>query len=121
MDVYVPPENTKYSSTNAFNEIESEMFDIVKEGDYIGFLGDYNAKTRVLLDYVETDKSLLDLFDLDDNVDLFKFMYDYENLIKAGISLDRNSSCTGRPNTYGHMLLDFCRKKQYLHCKRPSW
>ena len=38
-------------------------------------------------------------------------MYDYENIVKAGASLSRNSNCTGRPNTYGHMLLDFCRKK----------
>lgn len=108
--IYVPPENTKYSSPEAFNEIESEMIDMVKEGDYIGFLGDYNAKTGTLLDYVETDKSLLDLFDLDEDVDLIKFMYDYENLTKAGIPLDRKNSCTGRPNAYGHRLLDFCRK-----------
>jgi hypothetical protein len=68
----------------------------------------FNAKTGKLLDYVETDKSLLNILDLQD--DLINYMYDYENIVKAGASLSRNSNCTGRPNTYGHMLLDFCRK-----------
>jgi hypothetical protein len=52
---------------DAFNEIES-------------------AKTGKLLDYVETDKSLLTIFDLQDNVDLINYMYDYENIVKAGAS-----------------------------------
>ena len=90
-NIYIPPENTKCSCLDAFNEIES-------------------AKTVKLLDYVETDKSLLNIFDLQDDVDLINYMYDYENIVNAGASLSRNSNCTGRPNTYGHMLLDFCRK-----------
>jgi hypothetical protein len=46
------------------------------------------------------DKSLLNIFDLQDDVDLINYMYDYENIAKAGASLSRNSNCTGRPNTY---------------------
>jgi hypothetical protein len=46
------------------------------------------------------------IFDLQDDVDLINHMYDYENIVKAGASLSRNSNCTGRPNIYGHMLLD---------------
>lgn len=109
-NIYIPPENTKYSCLDAFNEIESEMFQLSEHSDLIGLLGDINAKTGKLLDYVETDKSLLTIFDLQDDVDLINYMYDYENIVKAGASLSRNSNCTGRPNTYGHMLLDFCRK-----------
>ena len=109
--IYIPPENTKYSCLDAFNEIESQMFQLSEHSDLIGLLGDINAKTGKLLDYVETDKSLLNIFDLQDDVDLINYMYDYENIVKAGASLSRNSNCTGRPNTYGHMLLDFCRKK----------
>lgn len=110
-NIYIPPENTKYSCLDAFNEIESEMFQLSEHSDLIGLLGDINAKTGKLLDYVETDKSLLNIFDLQDDVDLINYMYDYENIVKAGASLSRNINCTGRPNTYGHMLLDFCRKK----------
>jgi hypothetical protein len=47
--VYIPPENTRYSSPDAFDEIESEMFQIVKEGEYTGILGHCNAKTGKLL------------------------------------------------------------------------
>lgn len=68
--VYVPPENTKYSSPEAFDEMESVMFQIVKEGEYTGILGDCNAKTGNLLDYVETTEALLDIFYLDHDVDL---------------------------------------------------
>ena len=110
-NIYTPPENTKYSCLDAFNEIESEMFQLSEHSDLIGLLCDINAKTGKLLDYVETDKSLLNIFDLKDDVDLINYMYDYEYIVKAGASLSRNSNCTGRPNTYGHMLLDFCRKK----------
>jgi hypothetical protein len=58
-----------------------------------GLLGDINAKTGKILDYVETDKSLLTIFDLQDDVDLINYMYDYENIVKAGASLSRNSNC----------------------------
>jgi hypothetical protein len=109
-NIYIPPENTKYSCLDAFNEIESEMFQLSEHSDPIGLLGDINAKTGKLLDYVETDKSLLTIFYLQDDVDLINYMHDYKNIVKAGASLSRNSNCTGRPNTYGHMLLDFCRK-----------
>jgi hypothetical protein len=83
---------------DAFNEIESEVFQLSEHSDLIGLLGDINAKTGKLLDYVETDKSLLTIFDLQDDVDLINYMYDYENIVKAGASLSRNSNCTGRPN-----------------------
>jgi hypothetical protein len=62
--------------------------------DLIGLLGDINAKTGKLLNYVETDKSLLNIFDLQDDVDLINYMYDYENIVNAGASLSRNSNCT---------------------------
>lgn len=54
-NIYIPPENTKYSCLDAFNEIESEMFQLSEHSDLIGLLGDINAKTGKLLDYVETD------------------------------------------------------------------
>ena len=48
---------------------------------------------------------MLDIFDLDNDVDLLQFMYDYENLVKSGVSLSRNIYIT-----IDLMLLDFCRK-----------
>ncbi|CAC5398281.1 unnamed protein product [Mytilus coruscus] len=37
-------------------------------------------------------------------------MYDYENLLRLKLPLNRKSTCTNKPNAYGHKLLDFCRK-----------
>ena len=37
-------------------------------------------------------------------------MNDIENLVQSGVSLSRNSSCSCRPNDYGHKLLYFCGK-----------
>ena len=108
--VYIPPENTKYSSTDAFSDIENEMFNLVKNGEHVSLLGDFNAKSGKLSDYVKPDEELLDIFDLYEDIDLISYMYDYENLLRANIPLDRKSLCTGKPNTYGHCLLDFCRK-----------
>ena len=40
-----------------------------------------------LLDYFETTESLLEIFNLDDDLGLIEYMYNYENLVKAGSSL----------------------------------
>ena len=95
-NIYIPLENTKYSCLDAFNEIGSEMFQLSEHSDLIGLLGDINAKTGKLLDYVATDKSLLNIFYLQDDVDLINYMYDYETIVKAGASMSSNSNCTGR-------------------------
>ena len=106
--IYIPPENSKYSSNEAFVEIEDEMLQIVKNREYIGLIGDFNAKTGKLLDFVETDESIFDVLDTED-IELFDYLYDYENLAKNGIPLERSSECTCKPNSYGHKLLDICK------------
>jgi hypothetical protein len=58
-----------------------------------------------LSDYVKPNEELLDIFDLYEDIDLISYMYDYENLLRANIPLDRKSICTGKPNTYGHSRL----------------
>jgi hypothetical protein len=42
---YIPPENSKYSSLEAFNEIESELIQLSFGCDYFSLIGDFNAKT----------------------------------------------------------------------------
>lgn len=108
--VYIPPENTRYYSEDAINEIESEMFNFCKNDEIVCILGDFNAKTGTIDDYVKPDESLLDIFDLNEDPDLISYLYDYENLLRANLPLQRKSLCTGRPNALGHKLLDFCRK-----------
>jgi len=65
--VYVPPENSKYSSEEAFNEIENEY--IVyrfkpKKIEYSHLIGDYNAKTFDLNDFLIPDENLLEILNI---------------------------------------------------------
>jgi hypothetical protein len=48
------------------------------------------------------------------DVDLINYMYDYEYIVKGGASLSRNSNCTGRPNTYGHIISLNASKHDYF-------
>ena len=43
--VYVPPENTRYSSNAAFAEIEAEYLVFSRKYNYISLLGDFNGRT----------------------------------------------------------------------------
>ena len=101
----------KYSSSDAFDEIESEMISIViVDKKYIALIGDFNAKTGTLNDIIQPDDSFLDLFDIDSDSDLYAYMYDYEILLNQGIPLKRVSKCKGRTNNYGHKLLEVCKR-----------
>jgi hypothetical protein len=56
------------------------MFNLVKNGEHVSLLGDFNAKSGKLSDYVKPDEELLDIFDLYEDIDLISYMYDYEEL-----------------------------------------
>lgn len=45
---YVPPENTRYSSSDCFTDIEQEMLNMLKTTQNICLLGDFNARTGKL-------------------------------------------------------------------------
>ena len=51
--IYIPPENSKYSSLEAFNEIESELIQLSFGCDYFSLIGDFNAKTGETQDYIQ--------------------------------------------------------------------
>ncbi|CAG2244943.1 unnamed protein product [Mytilus edulis] len=74
--IYIPPENTKYASNDAFNDIETEMSELIeKTNSYVSLVGDFNAKTKLLSDIVIPDSKLFEI--LDDIVDDdFYLMYD---------------------------------------------
>ena len=82
--IYIPPENSKYASENAFDEIESELISLSsKNANYVSLFGDFNGRTGTMPDYVITDVDLLDnlgfLNELDD--DTLKKMYSYQVLL----------------------------------------
>ncbi|VDI24506.1 Hypothetical predicted protein [Mytilus galloprovincialis] len=71
--MYLPPENTKYTSNEAFTEVEIEMIELVNK--YNGqplIVGDLNAKTKLLDDVVIPDDSLFDILDdFEDDMNIF--------------------------------------------------
>ena len=68
--VYIPPENSKYASKESFSEIEDEMLQLQSNNCNITLLGDFNAITKTLDDYVVPDDSFFEVLDDFDNSDL---------------------------------------------------
>lgn len=47
--VYVPPENSNYSSLEAFEEMENELRTLVNnENSYVALIGDFNSKNECI-------------------------------------------------------------------------
>ena len=109
--VYIPPENTKYSSSEAFDDLENELMTYCKNSNlYTAFVGDFNAKTGTLSDYIIPDDTLLDILQLDGDDEILSYLFDFEKLQLQNIPLRRVSECTCTPNNYGYKLLNFCKK-----------
>jgi hypothetical protein len=49
--VYIPPENSLYSSINAFLDIENELVNFIEKDMKCALVGDFNPKTTVLEDF----------------------------------------------------------------------
>jgi hypothetical protein len=104
--VFVPPEGSKYSNSESFDEIEKELIALSKDSNmYSAIVGDFNAKTGTLNDFIITDERLLDLFNFDCNNDVLSYMLDYENLENQGVPFSRVSQCSCQKNNYGFKLL----------------
>ena len=56
--VYVPPEGSKYSNSESFDEIEKELIALSKDSNiYSAIVGDFNAKTGTLNDFIIPDET----------------------------------------------------------------
>ncbi|VDI07422.1 Hypothetical predicted protein [Mytilus galloprovincialis] len=109
--MYLPPENTKYTSNEAFTEVEIEMIELVnKYNDQPLIVGDLNAKTKLLDDVVIPDDSLFDILDDFEDDSFVSYLYDYQNLCDSNVSLKRCSEDSSVPNKYGYKLIDFCKR-----------
>ena len=95
--VYIPPETSIYFFKDLFEELESDIAEFSSKG-FIMFLGDLNARTRKLNDYIIPD---------DNN---FVGSVGLENYI---IPKNRNN-CNNFVNNYGKIFLDIC-KNHDLH------
>jgi hypothetical protein len=55
--VYIPPEYTKYSSEDAFSELQQQYLSSSNTSKYICLLGDFNARTATDTDFVDLIKN----------------------------------------------------------------
>ena len=84
--VYIPPEYTKYSSEEAFNEIEHEFLYLSDQTNYVCLLGDFNARIWNEPDFVKFDTNERLNYDISD------FVEDYTGLLDSlNISVERKS------------------------------
>lgn len=110
--IYIPPENTKYASNEAFTDIENEMLVLNSKTDCnVCLVGDFNAKTKLLNDVVIPEDSLFEILDeIVDDDDLLSYVYDYQVLVQNNIPLQRYSTDQSAPNNFGYKLIEFCKR-----------
>ena len=100
--VYIPPENTRYSSESAFTELETELLRYSSNYRYISLLGDFNGRTSDDIDYliIKENKHGEDLSYFVNN-DIF--LLDEFDISRIRYNMDKTK------NNYGNKLLEFCR------------
>ena len=107
--IYIPPENSLYSSDECFNAIETEMCNLLTNDCTIALIGDFNSRTKNKDDYVKPDDNLLQLLYVFDDQELQNYMCDFETLENQNVPLQRISLDIANPNDFGHKLLNFCK------------
>ena len=105
--VYIPPQGSKYSDINSFDEIETEFVDPYQNNIYdVCFLRDFNSRTKNKNDFISLDSDLIDDTRISDE---FASALNAENELKTlGFSQERTSMDKGI-NQYGRRFLDFCK------------
>ena len=72
--VYIPPENSLYSSINAFLDIENELVNFIEKDMKCALVGDFNAKTGFFGRFFsEPDETFLNVMDVHVEDGLFRY------------------------------------------------
>ena len=111
--VYIPPENSKYSSEEAFIEIEDELLFFSRDHKNIALAGDFNSRTSYVSDIVELDDNRFDMLDISNVPEYFNVnMLSNYKLAEIGIPLERFkfSEDKARVNKYGQKLVEVCKR-----------
>ncbi len=92
--VYIPPYDSRYFSSDIFDNLIDDIIDFSGETDKLLLIGDFNARTQCLPDNIpETKQS--------DNNGI-----DIPNI---GYFIPRSNCDLGDPNSHGRNLLNLCR------------
>ena len=100
--VYIPPESSRYSSRDAFNEIEDEILEIMVRNKFVLLAGDFNSRTGDCADFHDPND-----FSNEFSSDIFGDLhFDLLNLSDYGISQCRKNSDS---NVFGKLILQMCK------------
>ena len=105
--LYIPPENSAFSSLSLFDDLENIVLNFSSQFDDCSFciFGDLNAKTGNLNDFVHLDRYVIQ-----DNVDDITLQDISQNsLVELGFPLEHFSKDTRNCDNYGYRLLEFCK------------
>ena len=113
--VYIPPENTRYSNVESFDEIQNEVTMINKEERFhICLAGDFNSHTGQLSDCIDIDEYVCEEAGLGE---IMKNALNSETILsKLGLDKTRNSLDKHAPNRYGKRLIELCQVNSLFIC-----
>jgi exonuclease III len=103
--IYVEPENSSYANSNIFECIENTLSKYVYDNEFL-LMGDFNARSAALNEFVNSDKYNFDVYD--DEARVAERIDNEDLLIEFGIPKHRYSMDT-KTNNYGHKLVDMCK------------
>ena len=105
--VYIPPEGSPYSSHDAFENIEDDIINLCNNFTApVCLVGDFNARSGTLPDFVNVDEHMLNFVDIDNNVR--SFIQGHDRLQKIGFDKNRYS-CDNVIDNYGRRLTEMCQ------------
>lgn len=99
--IYIPPEYTKYSSEEAFNELEREYLNLSNTTKCVCLLGDFNARTSSDDDFI--------IIDEEEHNDISNFVNNYTGVLNSLSLPIKRVSQDKTKNRYGNLLLNFCK------------
>ena len=104
--VYIPPQQSRFFNQDEFELFERDIMSLRSQHDLFLMLGDFNAQTGTLDDFISADNFLSDHFHFDDETVRF---YDQKcELERLGIKTKRSSMDKKKNNT-GYQLIDVCK------------
>ncbi|CAG2219895.1 unnamed protein product [Mytilus edulis] len=106
--IYIPPEYTSYSSIDAINEIEMELFELSHKFSKCLLVGDFNARTGSEDDFIFVPDSESHVVDIE-NIQINAVC----NLDQYDFSRKRNSRDKNK-NRFGNQLLEFCKGNNFF-------
>ena len=107
--VYIPPEKSRYSSIDMFDEIGSQIIASTKEDISVRIMGDFNARCGKLNDVLSFDPDAIDLTN-----DFIEKQIGYEQTLLDFVHNFNHVSMDIESKTYGHRFVDMCKNMGLL-------